>query len=181
MRQEKQLLIDEIQTHCDKHNATFVILSYQGLNANAANQFRREIGKMGGSVEMMRKRILQKAMAQKGIELPIDSLPGHIGVVFSGGDPIETTKFVFKFSQENNKAIKVVGGRFDGLQYSGEDVEKLSKLPSKDEMRAQLLATFEAPMSQTLAVMEALLTSVVYCLDNKCKEQVEGERTAGES
>ena len=51
------------------------------------------------------------------------------------------------------------------------DVERLSKLPSKDEMRAQFLSVLEAPMSQTLAVMEALLTSVPYCLDNKCKQE----------
>ena len=50
------------------------------------------------------------------------------------------------------------------------DVESLSKLPGKDEMRAQLLAYLEAPMAQTLAVMDALLTSVVYCLENKSKQ-----------
>ena len=43
----------------------------------------------------------------------------------------------------------------------------MSKLPSKDEMRAQFLGTLEAPMAQTLAVMDALLTSVVHCLNNK--------------
>jgi large subunit ribosomal protein L10 len=32
------------------------------------------------------------------------------------------------------------------------------------------LAVLEAPLSQTLAVMEALLSSVVYCLDNKAKQ-----------
>ena len=32
-------------------------------------------------------------------------------------------------------------------------------------------AYFEAPMAQTLAVMEALLASVVYCLDNKSQSK----------
>ena len=41
--------------------------------------------------------------------------------------------------------------------YNGADVKTLSELPSKDEMRAQLLATLEAPLSQTLSVMEALI------------------------
>ncbi len=69
------------------------------------------------------------------------------------------------------KHVEVVGGRFEGKMYTGADVEKLSNLPSKDEMRAQFLSVLEAPMSQTLAVMEALLTSVVYCLDNKSKQE----------
>ena len=51
------------------------------------------------------------------------------------------------------------------------DVEKLSKLPGKDEMRAQLLATFEAPMAQTVAVMQSALCCVLYCLENKAKKE----------
>jgi large subunit ribosomal protein L10 len=36
-------------------------------------------------------------------------------------------------------------------------------------MRAQFLGLLEAVPAQTLGVMDALLTSVVYCLDNKSK------------
>lgn len=170
MRQEKQLLLDEVKDQID-HYGSFVIMSYKSLKANKANEFRREVAKLGGNVEVMRKRILLKAAQAAGIDLKIDTLPGHVGLVYAGKDALETTKFVFKFSEESDKAIQVVGGRFEGQLFSGEDIEKLSKLPGKDEMRAQLLSVFEAPMAQTLAVMEALLSSVVYCLDNKSKQE----------
>jgi large subunit ribosomal protein L10 len=166
MRQDKQLLLDEIKDEIDSYES-FVIMRYSKLTANAANNFRREVARLGGSVAMVRKRVLIKAAKEAGVELELASLPGHIGLVFAK-DPIETTKFVIKFGEED-KHVEVVGGRFEGQMYSGADVAKLATLPNKDEMRAQLLATFEAPMSQTLAVMEALLTSVVYCLDNKTK------------
>lgn len=170
MRKDKQLLLDEVKGQIDK-TGSFVIMSYSKLAANSANSFRRGVAKMGGHVEVVRKRVLIKAAKEAGVDLALDQLPGHIGLVFAGKDPIETTKFVFEFSEKNEKAVSVVGGRFEGQIYTGADVEKLSKLPGKDEMRAQFLATLEAPMSQTLAVMEALLTSVVYCLDNKVKQE----------
>lgn len=169
MRPEKQLLLDEI-TEQIKSNGSFLILSYSGLNANIANNVRRAVAAKGGSVEMTRKRLLVKAAEQAGIALELKMLTGHIGLVFAGEDPIETTKLVFKFSKETEKALIVIGGRIDGQLYNGADVEMLSNLPGKDEMRAQLLATFEAPMAQTLAVMEALLTTVPYCLENKCNQ-----------
>lgn len=169
MRHEKQLLLDEIKDQMGK-KGTFVIMSYQKVTANLANKFRNEIAKQGGNVEIVRKRLLIKAADELGLKLDLEALPGHIGLVIAGKDPIETTKAVFRFSQENDKALEVLGGRFEGQYYDGKQVEMLSKLPGKDEMRAQLLATLEAPMSQTLAVMEALLSSVVYCLDNKAKE-----------
>jgi large subunit ribosomal protein L10 len=170
MRQEKQLLLDEVKGQMDKHG-TFVIMSYQKVTANLANQFRNEIAQLGGNVEVVRKRLLVRAADGIGLKLDLEGLPGHIGLVLAGKDPIETTKAVFRFSQENDQALQVLGGRFEGQFYDGKQVEMLSSLPGKDEMRAQLLATFEAPLSQVLAVMEALLSSVVYCLDNKCKEE----------
>lgn len=173
MRQEKQLLLDEI-TEQIQQAESFVIMSYVGLKAGAADDFRRSIAKMGGNVEMIRKRLLVRAAKESGINLDLATLPGHIGVVFVGKDPIETTKVVFKFSQEQNQALKVIGGRFDGQLYSGAHVEMLSKLPALPEMRAQFLGLLEAPMAQTLGVMDAILSSVVYCLDNKCQQ--EGEK-----
>jgi large subunit ribosomal protein L10 len=170
MRTEKQLLLDEVKGQIERYNS-FVIMSYSGLTANATNDFRRVIAKNGGTLEIVRKRILLKAAQAAGMSLDLDTLPGHIGLVFAGKDPLETTKLVFKFRQEIGKGIEVVGGRFEGQLFSGPDIETLSKLPSKDEMRAQLLGTLEAPMAQTLAVMEALLSSVVYCLDNKCQQE----------
>lgn len=173
MRQEKDLLKQEVKDKFERFGS-FVIMQYAGLSANAANAFRREVAKLGGDVEVVRKRVLRKAAEDAGIELDFATLTGHIGIVFLGEDPIETTKMVFKFSQDREKVIQVLGGRFDGQLYAGADVERLSTLPGKDEMRAQLLSVFEAPLSQTLAVMEALLASVPYCLDNKCKQQEEG-------
>lgn len=168
MRQEKQLLLNEIKGQIQDYGS-FVVMRYLNLNANKANEFRREVAKNGGTVEVMRKRVLIKAAETAGVALSLKDLPGHIGLIYAAKDPIEMTKLVFKFSQDNNNAIEVVGGRFEGVIYNGTDVEKLSKLPGKDEMRAQLLSVFEAPMAQTLAVMDALLASVVYCLDNKCQ------------
>ena len=168
MRQDKQLLLNEIKGQIEQYGS-FVVMSYLKLTANKANNFRREVTKLGGNVEVMRKRVLMKAAEAAGVSLDLSSLPGHIGLVYAMNDPIEMTKFVIKFSQENEKSILVVGGRIDGQLYNGTEVDALSKLPGKNEMRAQLLSVFEAPMAETLAVMEALLSSVVYCLDNKAK------------
>lgn len=169
MRKEKQFLLDDIRDQIEK-SGSFIIMRYFKLKSNKANEFRGEVAKLGGSVEMMRKRILIKAAKEAGVELSLNDLDGHIGLVFGGEDPLETTKAVFKFSKGADKAIQVIGGRFEGKLYGAEQVEKLSNLPNLKEMQAQFLSVLEAPMSNTLAVMEALLTSVIYCMDNKVKE-----------
>lgn len=174
MRKEKQLLLDEVKGQLSQYSS-FVVMHYMKLSANKANSFRRDVAKLGGTVEVMRKRILVKAAESVGVNLDLKSLPGHIGMVYVANEPIEMAKFVIQFGNENGKAVQVVGGRIDGQLYNAVEVEALSKLPGKDEMRAQLLSVFEAPMAETLAVMDALLSSVVYCLDNKANEKTDAE------
>jgi len=172
MRDEKQFLLDEILDKVAGAKA-YLFTSYQRLNPNTASNFRIQLAKIGGGFTVVRKRILMKAAAEKGMDLTREMLKGHVGVVFANEDPIQTTKAVFQFSKENEEVLEVLGGHFEGRLYSAQDVKALSQLPSRDEMRAQLLGLFEAPMAQTLSVMEAILTSLLYCLENRCEKEKE--------
>jgi large subunit ribosomal protein L10 len=169
MKQEKQLLLDEIQGHIQK-SPSYLIAQYAKLPANKANEFRRQMAKIGVDFEVVRKRVLIKAATVAGIELSVDHLPGHIGLLLPKNDPIEATKAVLQYSDSNDSCFTLLGGKVEGLHVSKDDMKRLSQLPSKPEMRAQFLGLLEAPLAQTLAVMDALLSSVVYCLDNKSKE-----------
>jgi large subunit ribosomal protein L10 len=168
MRPEKQLLLDDIKGKIEGSQA-FILTRYQKMNPNMASDFRNSLAKTGGDFEIMRKRILMKAAKAAGIQFEPSQLKGHIGLIFAVQDPILTTKAVFKFKQENEDVLEIMGGRFEGRLYSGKDVEQLSKLPAKPEMQAQLLGVFEAVPAQTLGVIDALLSSLMYCLDNKSK------------
>lgn len=165
MRKEKQYLLDEVKTYISKDPA-FLLMKYEKLNANKANNFRREIVKRGGHVTMMRKRLLVKAAHENGFNLDLKQLPGHIGLIFPGNDFLEATKFTFAFSKECDSALEVIGGRFEGEVHNASSMLMLSQLPGKDEMRAQLLGVLQAPLAETLSVFEALLCSVPHCLQN---------------
>jgi large subunit ribosomal protein L10 len=166
MRPEKSLLLNEIKEKIDNSKA-IVLASYKKMSPNLSADFRTNIAKTGGSFEIVKKRMLMKAAEKAGFSLDRSGLQGHIGVIFAEQDPVQTAKYVYKFRKDNEEIFEVIGGRFEGQICSAKDVELISQLPGQDEMRAQLLGLFEAPMSQTLAVVEALLCSVVYCLENK--------------
>lgn len=168
MRQEKTLLLNEIREKIDASKA-IVLTSYKKLDPNKAAAFRMNVAKSGGTFEVVKKRMLIKAAEQAGFSIDRKDLQGHVGVIFAEADPVQTTKVLYQFRKENEEMMEVLGGRFEGKLCTSKDVQLISELPSIDEMRAQLLGLFEAPMSQTLAVVEALLCSVVYCLDNKAQ------------
>ena len=168
MRPEKQFLLDDIKGKIDQSKG-FILTRYAKLDPNLAAQFRFSLHKSGRDFEIIRKRILMKAADAAGCALDKGLLDGHIGIIFADTDMLQTSKAVFKFKGENEEVLDVIGGRFEGKFFSAQDIEALSKLPSQDEMRAQFLSVLEAVPAQTLSVIEALLTSMGYVLDNKSK------------
>ena len=169
MKDEKQFLLDEIREKITSSKA-MVLASYTGFEANKNAEFRDLIAETGGDFEVVRKRVFLKAAKEAGIELNRADLEGHLAIVFAESDPIQTTKALFKFRKDNKDIIDVLGGHFDGKLVTKDEVKQLSELPSMDEMRAQLVGLFQAPMQQTLGVMQSLLTSVMHCLDQKAKK-----------
>jgi large subunit ribosomal protein L10 len=169
MKQEKQFLLDELQ-QLIQDAGSFLLVQYTKLDSKLTQDFRRRIKKSGGDVQVARKRVLSKSVIPLGIDLSNTALPGHIAVVLTGSDPLETTKVVYQFGKEFAQVISVQGGHLYGQLYDASDVERLSQLPDLDGMRAQLLGTLEAPMSHTLATMDAILCSVMHCLENKSKQ-----------
>ncbi len=170
MKAEKQFLLDEIKEKLDASKA-FVLTNYKGFDANNNAEFRSSLIKTGGDFEVVKKRVFIKAASEAGIEINKDDLEGHLAVVFAAEDPITTTKALFKFSKDHKNTLSVIGGHFDGKYASKDEVKQISELPSMDEMRAQFVGLLQAPMSQTLGVMNALMTSVMCCLDQKAKKE----------
>lgn len=166
MRPEKQLLLDEITDLIDQSKA-MVVARYDRFNPEASWNFGEELSKFDSNFKVMKKRLLYKAAQAKDLSFKGKKVPGHVGVIFINGDPLEASKVLVKFQSENADFLEIVSGHIEGKLCSFEEIVLLSKLPGKDEMRAQLLGLFEAPMAQTVSVMENLLTSIMHCLENK--------------
>ncbi len=170
MRQEKQLLLDEIKDKIKEANA-LVLTRYQKLAPDLSADFRTKLLEVGGTFSVVKKRVLIKAAKEGGITLDPEMLEGHIGIMFASEDPISSTKVLFEFAKENKDNMEILAGQFEGRFCNAQDVKAISELPSQNEMRSQFLGLLEAPMSETLSVMESLLTSIMHCLENKSQQE----------
>lgn len=168
MRDDKQLLLDELKEKIEGAPG-IIVTKFDKLNAKATQELRRSIKKTGGDCEVVKKRVFAKAI--DAVELGIDPtiLDGHVAIMFSGHDAIETTKAVFDFAKEKKDNLFITGGLIDGIFYSGSEMEKLSKLPGQNEMRSQFVGLLQAPLAKFLAVQQAVMTSVIFCLKNKAE------------
>ena len=169
MLAEKKLFLTEIKNKVNPEIG-FVLVSYKGINANAFAGFRNRLVEAGGDFFVIKKRVFVKAANDLGLAYNIDELGGHVGLAFTEENFLPMLKALFAYKAETADAVTVLGGHFEGKKCSPAEVEQVSKLPSLDEMRAMFLGLLEAPMTQTLGTIQALLCSVIYCLDNKAKK-----------
>lgn len=170
MRDEKQFLLDEIKDQLADSSA-FVLTSYQGISPNLTEEFRAAVYETGGLFKVVKKRVFLKAAEEAGVSVDKESLKGHIGIIYSGEDTVATTKAIYKFTKDNAGLMEVLGGLFEGKMCSPDDFKEISKLPSQEQMRAEFLGVLEAPMSGTVGAMEALLSGLVSCIDQKSQKE----------
>src|ERR1700689_683659 len=96
MRPEKQFLLNDVKERMTGSKA-IVLASYKRLEPNAAAKFRTQLADTGGSLVVVKKRVLVKAAQDAGVPIDPALLQGHIAVVFANQDPVQTTKVVYQF------------------------------------------------------------------------------------
>jgi large subunit ribosomal protein L10 len=166
MRPEKEFLLQEIKGQIDRSQA-MVMVRYDKLSPMLSWKFGKMLSSEKSHFEVVKKRVFLKAAEKSGVVLDLGDFKGHIGVLFIEGDALSATKILLNFSKENENTLQVVSGRMEGKIYSGKDMEILASLPSLNEMRSIILGLLESPMSQTLSVIEQMLSGVANCIENK--------------
>jgi large subunit ribosomal protein L10 len=174
MREEKKLLLEEIQAKIDGSKG-MLFVRYDKLPPNLSWELAGQLSKKNSLFEVVKKRVFFKALEAAGKKKADVAYEGHLGILFMNGDALDATKTFFSFRQGNEEILHVEGGEIEGRYYSAAEVEAISKLPSLNEMRAQFLGLLEAPMAETLSVIESLLSSVMHCLNNKSQQETKNE------
>jgi len=169
MRQEKKLLLEEIKEKVELSKG-MIVTKYENITTQEMWKFRKTLSQNASDLEVVKKRIFLKVLKDCGYSYDSKELEGHIAVVFiqTKANPIDAIKVMFEFSKETNK-MQILRGEIDKKSYLRDDMLILSKLPSLNEFKAQFLGLLESPMSQTLSVIQNLLSSVMYALEEKKK------------
>ncbi len=168
-RSEKQVLIGEVKQRFDRMTSA-VFLDFKGLNVTTVTRLRDEFRKAGVEYRVVKNTLVRHAIKHHGWAKNLDAtLTGMTGIAWSYEDPSAAAKVVKAFRKDNEK-LKIKAGLIEGQVLSPEGVEnQLATMPGKDELRAMLLATLQAPAQQFVQQLNAPLQNFAYLL--KAKEE----------
>jgi large subunit ribosomal protein L10 len=141
---------------------TVLLTDYRGMTVGEMFDFRRACDQEGVGYRVVKNTLAKRAIEGTDYDLLVEALEGPVGVVYSD-DAVAPAKVLAKFLKEcQNLVVKI--GYLDGKKLESRDIDALSKLPSKDELRAQLLSVMNAPATKFVGVLAAGPRSFVQVL-----------------
>lgn len=171
-RVQKESQIKEIQDRFGRM-ASAVFTDFRGLDVETITKLRSEFRKNEVEYKVVKNTLVKFAVKEEGYAKGLEEyLEGPTAIAWSYEDPVAPAKIVVDFAKDHNK-LKIKCGVLEGEVLDEKGVEQLSKMPSKDEIRAQLLATFMAPASEFVRLVAAAPTNFLYLL-NARKADMEG-------
>ena len=177
-RAVKETQISEIKERFSRQTST-VFLDYKGIKVETATKLRADFRKAGVEYKVVKNTLVKQAIKGESYGDKLDDvLVGMTGVAWSYEDPSAAAKVVKAFKKDagpEGEKLQVKGGLIDGTIISGKAVEdQLATMPGKDELRASLLATLQAPLQQFVMLLNAPAQNFAYLLSAK-KDQLEGK------
>lgn len=166
-RSEKESAVGTIKEKFDRMSSA-VFLDFNGLNVDAVTKLRDEFRKSGVEYRVVKNTLVHQAVKHHGWANKLDSvLVGMTGVAWSFEDPSAAAKIVKAFRVTNAK-LTIKAGLIEGQILAAAAVEsQLATMPGKNELRAMLLATLQAPAQQFLQQLNAPLQNFAYLLKAK--------------
>ncbi len=163
-RAEKDVLLKAVAKEAKEAKA-LVFSDFKGVTVKQLSTLRGELRKGGSRFQVLKKTILNLALHEAGIEVDARKLEGQVGVAFSN-DEVFAAKTIADFVKANKDTkLTIVGGTLEGKGLTAAEVNALAKLPTKDEMRAKLAATLQAPIASFVRTLEANVSGFVRVLN----------------
>ena len=149
-----------------KDAKALVLADYRGLTVAQMANLRQEVKKAGGEFEVIKNRLFGLAAKEAKVAIAEEVLTGPTAALWAWEDEIGPIKVLDGFAQKAGLP-KIKFGLFGGKQISLERITQLARLPTKEELRARLVATLQSP---TFGLMNALnwnVKKLVYVLKAK--------------
>ena len=167
LRTEKTAIVDELKDRFGRMSSA-VFVDYTGMTVADVTDLREQFRAKGVEYKVVKNTLVRLALEGSPALGAMDEvLSGMTAVAWSYEEPSAAARAVKSYVESNEK-LRIKAGLLDGQVLDAKAVkEQLAALPSKDEARAMLLATFMAPAQQLVMLLNTPAGNFVRLLEAK--------------
>lgn len=152
-RDKKEALVAEL-TSLFTSAKSVVGAVYTGLNVADMQALRQEARNNDINIKVVKNRLVKVALSnsEKFKTAETNDLTGQLVYAFSNQDEVAPAQILAKFQKSHPDLKLVIGFDGDGKTLDTDTVIAISNLPTKDQLRSQLVSVIAAPLSGFMSV-----------------------------
>ena len=162
-KETKQEVINQINERF-KSNPSVFVLEFKGLTVKELENVRKDLKQANSELKIVKNTLLKKAAEDTDAGQLSNLFVGSTAIAFCDENSAATAK-VFVKSAKEYKLLNIKGGLLEGKVVSVDEIEKISKLPSRVELIAQFMGLLNSPMSNFLYSLQNMQTKFLYALE----------------
>lgn len=166
-RLEKKESIKEIKGLVGDNTST-ILVHYQGLTVAQIEVLRGQMRECNAKMKVIKNTLAKLAVAETD-NSQLDSLLSGPTAIIVSNDPVSVAKNLSKFAKDNAKLL-FLGGMVDNQFVDVKGIKLLSEMPSKDELRGQIIALISAPATKLARLLQTPATQVARVVDAYAKK-----------
>ena len=154
----------------------FVVVQTQGLGVSQIQGLRNALREQNGLYLVAKNTLMRKALEEAKWIVPENLLAGPVAIIFGRDNMPGVSKALLKHIEDESieEKMTVTGGIMSGDVLDAGQVEAVSKLPTLDELRAQLAGTVVAPAQGVVNALNQATAGVVNVLQAYLDKHEEG-------
>ncbi|MDD5147524.1 MAG: 50S ribosomal protein L10 [Candidatus Daviesbacteria bacterium] len=171
-RQQKQESVAKLSEQLSKAKSV-VFADYKGLTMKQLSDLRDKLRDVNAEFAITKNTLLERALATTDYQLPPQSediLNGPTATLFAYDDEISPIKILVK-TLKDIALGKVKSGFFGGAALDEGKILQLAALPTKLELRGQIVGVLATPLQGMVSVLQGNLRNLVYALEQIKEKQ----------
>jgi large subunit ribosomal protein L10 len=172
-KEQKAEVVEQIAAQLQGAAAVYAV-DYRGLTVTQAAELRTSLREAGTRFRVVKNSLTLRAADKAGVE-PLKPLveegPTALAFVLDG-DPALAAKAIDKFARQS-QTLEFKGGVLEGQPLDIDQLRRLARLPSRDQLNAQLAGVVASPLTTLVRGLGSLLSGITIAL-----EQVRAMRDA---
>lgn len=127
-----------------------VFVQFGKVSVATTNALRRALRAEGVGYKVGKKTLLKRVLSEQGYTGELPELEGEIAIAYSA-DALASAREVYEFQKSTKGAVSIVGGIFEGVYKSKDEMLALATIPSRETLLSQIAFLLKSPM-QRLAI-----------------------------
>lgn len=163
-RARKETFVAELRERIDRAPVVY-LTDFTGLSVKQMTSLRRSLRASGAEFVVVKNRLAKRAWAETELPDISEGLEGPTGMVFGYEDVVLAAKALSDFAKDHDKRPSFKLGVLDRKVLAPEQIDRIAKLPPKDQLYAELAGALQAPVAALAGALGAKLQEAAGLLD----------------